>query len=182
MTEGIPARTDGDLAIQIVLLKTLADVVLDEIKSAKEIAADQYAKGASVPARTDSFDGDIKLGRVTKSDPKPVAEVTDPAALDAYIRAEHYEQLSHGVELGDLGEILAILKDQGRSDLFTSTEAIPPWLYKQMLAAALAGKPIPGVQVRRPSGVVSATKERAAVELVRRLLSGAPVQLIGIEA
>lgn len=182
MTEEIQAYTDGDLATKIVLLKTLADVVLDEIKRAKEIAADQYPKGASVPARTDSIDGDIKLGRVTKSDPKPVAEITDPAALNAYIRAEHYEQLHHGVELGDLGEILAILKDHGRSDLFTPTEEVPHWLYTQALAAALAGKPIPGVTVSRPPGVVSATKERAAVELVRRLLSGAPVQLLGIEA
>lgn len=181
MTE-IQARTDGDLAIQIVLLKTLADVVLDEIKRAKEVAADQYPKGASVPARTDSIDGDIKLGRVTKTDPKPVATVVDADALDAYIRTEHYEELHHGVELGDLGEILAILKDQGRSDLFAPTEEVPEWLRKQMLAAALAGKAIPGVEVRRPPGVVSATKERAAVELVRRLLAGAPVQLLGIEA
>jgi hypothetical protein len=182
VTDEIEAFTDSDLAMKIVLLKTLADLVLDEFKAAKAIAADQYPKGLSISARTDSSDGDVKLGKVSKSDPKPVAEIVDRDELDDYIRAEYPDKLEHNIRLGDLGEILAILKDLGREDLFTEIKAIPEYLHTQMLTAAVGGRPIPGVALRRPAGVVSATKERAAVEMVRRLLSGAPVQLLGIEA
>lgn len=179
MTEEIQAWTYADLAKKIVLLKTLADLVNDELRHTKILAASKYPKGASIPARTDS---DEKLGRVTKSDPKPVARVTDQEALDAYIRAEFPDKLEHDVRLGDMGEVLAALIDAGRKDLITETEVIPPYLDAQVLASALTGKPVPGVTVVRPDGVVSARVERAAIELVRNLLAGAPVQLLGIEA
>lgn len=175
MSEIIEAYTDSDLAYRIVLLKTLADLVLDEFKSAKQVAADQFPKGAAIPARTDD---DLKLGKVSKSDPKPVAEVVDRAALDDYIRTVYADKLESRIELGDVAQILPVLLDAGRTDLFTEVEVIPDYLYGLAKAAAVKGKAVPGVEVKSPPGVVSARREIAAETEVRRLLSGARVPLL----
>jgi hypothetical protein len=179
VTNEIQAWTDADLAYRIVLLKTLLDMVTREFRETKALAAEQYPKGASIPARTDE---DVKLGRVTKSDPKPVAEVVDADALSAHIRAHFPDKLDSVIELADLGEVLPVLQAAGRDDLFTMTESVPEWLVKQLLSAAVAGQSIPGVRVRRPEGVVSARAEFAAETVVRQLLNAGPVPLIrGIE-
>lgn len=180
MTDEIEAFTDSDLAMKIVLLKTLLDLVTREFRETKALAAEQWPKGASIPARTDT---DLKLGRVSKSDPKPTAAVVDDEAFDAWLRAEHPDKLQHHVELGDLGEVLAMLIEQGRRDLITESLVVPEWLRSNMIAAALTGREIPGVIVTHPAGGVSATNVPAAERVVRQLLSGSPVQLLrGIEA
>jgi hypothetical protein len=176
VSEIIEAYTDTDLAYRIVLLKTLADLVNAEFKSAKQIAHEQFPKGASIPARTDN--DDIKLGKVTRTEPKPVADVVDRDALDDYIRAEYADRLESRVDLGDIAQIIPILLDAGRRDLFTEVEVIPDYLYGLAKAAAVKGKQVPGLAVRRPEGHVMATSERAADQEVRRLLSGARVPLL----
>lgn len=179
MTAEIQAYTDADLAYKIVLLKTLADLVLEEFAHAKAIADEQLAKGAGIPARTAD---DVKLGRVTKSDPKPVPKIVDRDELDEWIRTQYPDKLVKRAELGDLGEILALLKDSGREDLFTVVSDIPDYLYKQAEALAKNGRPVPGIELRTPKPVVSARSEIAAEYVVRQLLAGAPVPLLGIEA
>lgn len=175
MSEIIEAYTDADLAYRIVLLKTLQDLVIAEFKAAKQIADEQFPKGVGIPARTD---GDVKLGKVSKSDPKPVADVVDRKALDEHIRAEYADKLESRVELGDIAQIIPVLLDAGRTDLFTEVEVIPDYLYGLAKAAAIKGKPVPGVEVRTPPGTVSARAEVAAQQEVRRLLSGARVPLL----
>lgn len=183
MTDEIQPWTDGDLTYRIVMLAALVDLALAELKRTKEIAASRHAKGTTIPAWMKNPDGeDIKLGGVNKSNPKPKAEVRDGAALDAYIRAEFADKIEHDVILGDPGAVLPVLIEAGRKDLFEEIELVPDWLRKQVITSALNGNNIPGVEVVRPPGVVSVTKDRAAVEEVRRLLSGARVPLLGIEA
>lgn len=179
MSTEIQAYTDADLAYKIVLLKTLVDLVMDEFTRTKAIAAEQLPKGASIPARTSD---DVKLGKVSKTDPKPVAEIVDRDELDEWIRTQYPDKLDTRAELGDMGEILALLNDLGRKDLFTTVTEIPAHLYTQAKAMAANGRPIPGVALRRPPGVVSARKEIAAEYVVRQLLAGSPVPLLGIEA
>ncbi|MEU9515879.1 hypothetical protein [Micromonospora sp. NPDC048169] len=175
MSDIIEAYTDADLAYRIVLLKTLCDLVIDEFKAAKQIAGDQFPKGAAIPARTGD---DVKLGKVSKSDPKPVAEVVDRAAVEDYIRTEYADKLESRVELGDIAQIIPILLDADRADLFTEVEVIPDYLYGLARAAAVKGMAVPGVEVKSPPGVVSARSEVAAQQEVRRLLSGARVPLL----
>ena len=175
MSDIIEAYTDSDLAYKIVLLKKLCDLVIDEFKAVKQIASDQFPKGAAIPARTGD---DVKLGKVSKSDPKPVAEVVDRDELDDYIRAEYADKLESRIELGDIAQILPVLLDAGRTDLFTEVEVIPDYLYGLAKAAAIKGKSVPGVEVKSPPGVVSARAELAAEQEVRRLLSGARVPLL----
>lgn len=179
MTAEIQAYTDSDLAYKIVLLKTLSDLVLDEFARAKSIADEQMLKGASIPARTAD---DVKLGRVTKTDPKPVPRIVDRDELDEWIRTQYPDKLEKRAELGDPGQIVALLRDAGREDLFTEVSDIPDYLYKQAEALAKNGRPVPGIELRYPKPVVSARSEIAAEYVVRQLLSGSPVPLLGIEA
>ncbi|MBF6213719.1 hypothetical protein IU487_22135 [Nocardia puris] len=175
----IEAYTNADLAYKIVMLKTLADLVLEEFKRSKQVMGEQIARGDSVAARTAD---DRKLGRVTKSDPKPEATVTDPDALDDWLRTEYPDKIESRVELGRVDEILPILIDAGRSDLFTEVHVVPAYLVGQAKAAAARGRPIPGITVAPGKPVVSATKEITAEYAVRELLAGARVPLLGIEA
>lgn len=177
MSNEIQAWTDSDLAVRIVMLKALTDLLNREFKAAKAIAAQQYPKGTAIPARSAD---DMKLGRVSKSDPKPDATVSDYDALDAYIRERHADKLTRRLELGPAEEIVPILIDAGRRDLFREVEIVPRWLIDQMEKEALS-KPIPGITVFRPDGVVSARTEPAAVEAVKQLLAAAPVRLLELE-
>lgn len=179
MAGDIQLLTDQDLAYKIVLLKALTDLVLAEFDQAKRIADEQFAKGTSIPARTTA---DEKLGRVTKSDPKPVADVVDADALDKWLRTEYTDQLISTSELADLGEVAAALVDAGRGDLIRTMTTVPAHLVGLAKTRALRGEAVPGVAVRTPRGTVSARTERAAVDTVRQLLAGSPVPLLGIEA
>lgn len=182
MTEETPALSNADHSYKIVLLKTLMDLIGAEFDQSKGVAGEQMLKGETVPARVLLDGQDIKLGSINKSDPKPRAEVRDPAALDAYIMAEHADKLVRKAELADPGEVIPVLIDAGRADLFTEVDVIPDWLRKQVLTSALKGADVPGVIVRTPGGTVSARAELAAEYVARRLLSGARVPLLGIEA
>lgn len=166
-THEIEAWTDSDLTVRIVLLKALLDEVTAEFVAMKTLAGERWAKGSTLPARNGQ---DVKLGRVTKSDPKPVARVTDREAFEAYVYAEHPGELDTVVTLGEVGEILPILIDAGRTDLFTEDTVIPAALIARLEKAALT-QPIPGITVRFPEGVVSAAPAEAAKHTVKRMLA-----------
>lgn len=170
--------SNADLAQRIVFLKTIADLVDAELKATKMLAADQFQKGDSSTARSRE---DVKLGRVVKTDPKPVSRIVDEDALDAYLRAEYADVLIPSLTLGDPAEIVPILRDAGREDLFSVSESVPGWLVHQAEAEALAGKPIPGIEVHTPPGWIQVKVEQAAKDAAKHLLAGAQAQL-GIEA
>ena len=174
----IEAWTDADLAMRIVVLKAISEVVNAEFAVAKALAAKQYPKGASIPARTPN--DDVKFGRVTKSDPKPTARITDQAALMEYIRAEYPDSLRRIYGLGDTKEIVSVLRAAGREDLFTEDEVPPDWLLSKLEKEAVR-KPIPGIVVHTPGGTVSARVEAAAQDAVRNILGASPVRLLEIE-
>jgi hypothetical protein len=181
MSNEIQAYTDADLSYRIVMLKALTDLIKTEFIAAKRIAAEQYAKGAGIPARQ-KIDGlDVKLGRVTKSDPSPVATVTNQDEFESYLEVKFADTAVHEVILGDTSEICAALADAGREDLFTVVHRIPDWQRQERLKAALAGEKVPGVTVSSPDGVVSARTEKAATDIVVELLSASPVPLLSIE-
>lgn len=179
MTEETPALSNADRAYKIVMLKTLIDLVMEEFKREKQVMGQLISRGDGVAARTPD---DRKLGRVTKSDPKPVAVISDLDALEEWLRTQYPDKLEHRVSLGRVDEILPILIDAGRRDLFTDTEVVPDYLVGQAKTLAAQGRPIPGITVQPGNAVVSATKEIAAEYEVRSLLSGARVPLLGIEA
>lgn len=177
MSAEIQAYTDADLAYKAVMLKAAAGLILDEFEAVKALAAEQFQKGDSKAAR----DGELKLGRLTMSDPKPKATVTDAALFEAYLEVKYADAAVHEAILGDPSEICAALADAGRDDLYTVVHSIPDWVRQERLKAALAGESVPGVTVAAPAGVMSAKPEQAAKDLVRELLNGSAVPLLAIE-
>ncbi|RVW03028.1 hypothetical protein [Rhodococcus xishaensis] len=174
----IQVFADADLAYQAVMLKALADTVLDAQKRVRHELAQRMAKGDRLTAR----DGDAKLGSVNLTDPKPKATVTDEAAFADYLTAKYGDEATVTVELGDVGEICAVLADSGHEDLFTVRQVFPAWVREQAIKDALLPRhTVPGVTVTVPAGVVSARTEQAAVERVRAVLSGGDVRVLAIE-
>ncbi|MFJ4653802.1 hypothetical protein ACIP5Y_21255 [Nocardia sp. NPDC088792] len=168
----------GDLARRIVFLKTISDLVGEELNKAKRLAVIRFQKGSSEPARDAN---DVKLGNVSKSDPKPVAAVVDDERLAEHILQTRPDECITEVRLGDTAQIAAVLTDAGRTDLFTAVKTIPGWLYQEMEAKALAGTSVPGIEVRTPAGYITVRLEQAAKDAVRELLAASPIAL-GIEA
>ncbi|MEV0357154.1 hypothetical protein AB0H71_13940 [Nocardia sp. NPDC050697] len=171
----IQAYTTPDLAYRVVLLKTAADLVNREFREAKALMDEQMARGDSVAART--LD-DLKLGRVSKSDPKPEAVIADRDELEEWLRTEYPDKLDTRVEFARLDEVLAVLVDAGRGDLITQVTTVPDYLVGQAQALALSGRPVPGLKVQAKKAVVAATSELAAEREVRQLLAGARVPLL----
>lgn len=168
----------GDLARRIVFLKTVAEIVEGELTKAKRLAALQFSKGMSVAARSED---DVKLGKVAMTDPKPVAAIVDEEQLAKHIFQTRPDECVTSVTLGDPAQIVPILIDAGRTDLFDGIETIPDWLFQEMEAQALAGTAVPGIEVRVPAGYITVRVEQAAKDAARELLAAAPIQL-GIEA
>jgi hypothetical protein len=181
MTDTIQAWTDTDLAVRAVLLKTLADLVNAEFRTVKALAAEQFPKGASIPARTAKDQGDVKLGKLSKSDPKPTAQVTNIAEFEGWLRHKFSDKLEPRVILGEPSEICAVLQDHGHDDLYSIEEVIPDWLRNEWVTKAAGGEKVPGVTVSTPDGVVQARAEAAAKALVVELLSASPVPLLALE-
>lgn len=174
MTE-IQVFTDSQLAHRVVMLKAFADVILDALNVDRDDMASRMAKGDRVTARS----GDVKLGSMSLSDPKPVAKVTDNAAFEDYLSIKYGDEAERTVRLGDPAEICAALADAGRDDLFEVVETFPAWVRKAGVDDALIpGRTVPGVTVTVPPGVLSVRTADAAVEAVKSAISSSGVLAI----
>lgn len=172
----IQTWTGSELARRLVFLKTIADLVDTELKTLKSEAMARFDKGMSIPARSDE---DVKLGQVLRTDPKPVAVITDEEALEEYVLVNYPDEVESQLTLGDPAEVVPILMDAGRLDLFSEDRYVPDFLMRQMEAEALSGKKIPGIEVRTPGGWMQVKVEHAAKVAARELLSS--VHLLEIE-
>lgn len=169
--------TGPELARRLVFLKTVADLVDKELRTLKSAAMEQFAKGMSIPARTDE---DVKLGQVIRTDPKPVAAIVDEDALTDYILTQHADETEAVLSLGDPAEIVPILRDAGRDDLFAEERVIPDHVIQRMETLALSGNRVPGIEVRTPHGWMQVKVEHAAKDAARKLLADA--NLLELEA
>lgn len=170
--------SNTQLAQRLVFLRTVADVVETELKAVKAQATLQWRKGDTSTVRSAD---DAKLGQVTRTDPKPVAAVVDEELLAKYIFQTRPDDCVTSVTFGDPAQIVPILIDAGRTDLFAGVETIPDWLFQEMETRALAGESVPGIEVRTPPGWIQVRTGSQIKDAVRALLNAAPTQL-GIEA
>lgn len=168
MSNDIQEWTGSELARRLVFLKTIADLVDTELKTLKSAAMEKFDKGMSIPARAED---DVKLGQVLRTDPKPVPVIVDGEALDEYAFAHYPNEVGAHLTLGDPAEIVPILMEAGRADLFSQERFVPDYLIRQLEAEALSGKKIPGIEVRTPGGWMQVKVEHTAKAAVRELLS-----------
>jgi len=155
--------TPSLIAVDLFALKILGTVVREGTADRKAVATATMKKGDSIAARVDVDGRDVKLGKVTMTDPKPVGRVTDRAALDEWLTT-HVEGAVLHDHAPHLLSFVGEVADWARSAAVTKAEA-----------AHRAGSPplAPGIEVIVPDGVVSVGKEtpearEAVLTLIRQ--------------
>lgn len=170
--------TPSSIAVDLFALKVLGVVVREGTADRKAAATANMKKGDSIAARVDVDGRDVKLGKVTMTDPKPVGRVTDRDALDEWLTKHVEGAVIERPAFGPDAEVAAVLNEHA-PHLLTFVAEVAEWaraaaLIKAESAHRAGSKPLaPGIEVTVPDGVVSVGKEspeaRAAVlSLIRQ--------------
>ncbi len=174
MTEPSPSS----IAVDLFALKILGVVVREGTADRKAVATATMKKGDSIAARVDVDGRDVKLGKVTMTDPQPVARIADRDALDEWLTKHVEGAVIERPAFGPDAEVAAVLNEHA-PHLLTFVAEVAEWARSAALSKAEAAhragsKPLaPGIEVTTPDGVVSVSKEtpeaRAAVlSLIRQ--------------
>lgn len=158
--------------LRLAFLKFVGAAVKAADAEARQDAARLMRKGTTLPIRSPIDDS--KMARTTMSDPKPVATVVDPAALDEWVR-EHYPEKvkTETVIVGTDAEVIAVLREseQGRR-LLAVQDILPGWVVNEIVTLSKgAGEPVGpggeigddaprGIDVHVPDGVLSVTVDK----------------------
>jgi hypothetical protein len=182
MTTHQPAE-QGDATTVTRLLSTKGAVLATGAASAiaKVAASTEAAARAALAEHYDLDEGDgitirhpdtrAKLGKVTRSDPKPVAEVFSESALLEHGTKENPDGVASLFTVtGDPDDVVAVLLKHAPQLVTESTE-LRDWYRKELLASAVAGEAIPGVAVRTKPGVVSVTHAEGSLDQYRALMA-----------
>lgn len=167
----------ADAVLVVGALSALTKATKDGDATARGIlAADYLSEGDRITIRHPETGA--KLGTVSVSEPKPVAEVVDEAALTAYAAETLDGQpvgTIEGVDLARLDDVLDVLSTHA-PDLITRTPVLATWARKQLLdGAAATGDPIPGVEVRTKAGHATVRHEPTALDAYRALMASGRV-------
>jgi len=156
--------TPSSIAVDLFALKILGTVVREGTADRKAVATATMKKGDSIAARVEIDGRDVKLGKVTMTDPKPVARITDQDALDGWIAAHDPDAVIQRPVFGPDAEVAAIL-DEHAPHLLSFVGEVAQWARSAELSRAEAAHragsmPLaPGIEVTVPDGVVSVGKE-----------------------
>lgn len=175
-------------ALQLLVLKAVQDIVRHALVDPRAAMHEALSNGdrLSIVSPLDGAD----IGDVLRTKPKPVAEVTDQDALEAWL-VEHYPELleqRRGIAAHHLDEALDVLQEHAPHLVTVEDDTVPERLVSAVLAATLAaGRPtgpggeadVPGVKVERPPGVVTVRLADGGVDAVRQLFTEGLVTLDG---
>lgn len=168
----VPQVSTADAVLLVGLLSAISKATTDADKQARTvIAADYLSEGDRVTIRHPETRA--KLGTVSVTEPKPVAEVEDEDALTAHAAEvlDNAVGTVEGVDLSQLDEVLDVLSTHA-PHLISRTPMLATWARKQLLdQAATDGEPIPGVVVRMKRGHAAVRHEPGALDAYRALIA-----------
>lgn len=160
------ALTPIDLAVlRVSVLTWMGKRIKAETDVARLEAARLLKKGDTLAARSPL--DDTRLGRVSMSDPKQTARVTDRAAVDAWISDKYADKCVGRWEItGPMAEVIATLREHA-PHLVEYVTSVPDWAVNELLTRAERyGEPVgfsmecgpdapPGIAVKTPDGVLT---------------------------
>ncbi|MGH7743331.1 MAG: hypothetical protein ACREQ5_00715 [Candidatus Dormibacteria bacterium] len=151
-------------------LKFVGEAVREADKAARSEAVKHLKKGDTLAVRSPI--DDTKMSRVSMSDPKHVAHVADPAALDAWIRENYPDKIQETTTIvGSDTEVTQVLREHA-PHLLAHATVVPGWVVNELLTISQgAGTPVgfggecdtqapPGIKVTVPDGTLSITVDR----------------------
>lgn len=146
-------------------------------KAARAIIAREYlTEGDRITIR-DPRDG-TKLGTVSVSEPKAVAEIDDKEALLDYIAHQHPEAVSSKQTIRPAAMAIALgLLAKHAPNLLTRPQRVAAdWAVAEVLnKAAASGDPVPGVSVRTKRGHATVRPAEGSLEKYRELVAAGQV-------
>lgn len=164
MTDPLPPE------VELLALKALENEVVRRQKVVKAVIGQGYADGDKHTFRSPLDDAPV--GIVYKTDPEPVWEVVDRDALEAHLRAIPYNVTSKvTIAPEDMPEVLAVLAVHAPDLIAETHELDSSAVAAALLQSKVDGKPAaPGIEKRKPSGVLTPKLGRGAYETVGRLI------------
>lgn len=179
--------TTENLALKVGALKAIKDFVETAYDEARAEIAATMKRGDKLTARSPI--DDTKIGSVTLTDPKRVADVSNMAALVAWL-TEHYPDLvSTTYEVNATAEQVRALVFEHHPEWLTQKTRVDPRAVAMIRErSAAAGEPIgptgeldvPGVVVNTPDPVVTCRPAPGALDIVANLIRADRIGLDGV--
>jgi hypothetical protein len=162
-----------DLALKVAALKVVSDYTTQRYNEArKEIGATMH-RGDRQMARSPL--GEVKLGAVTKTDPKCTALIADESAFTAWVEQHYPERMVYDFDvIGSEQEVKALLFEHA-PHLLRKVAKPDPELVKQIRQDSVSiGVPmgpggevdVDGVEVKTPEPVVTCKPDPNALAAV----------------
>jgi hypothetical protein len=170
---------EREMALGLVVTQWVADRVAPGIAAIRENGKKHLVPGESIAA-VSPIDGAV-LGSITRTKPKPVAKVTDMAALMAHVQDTNPEELRDIDYIsGSDEEVLAALKDS-HPHLVKQRVEVSEQHLSFVLKKAAGSKDYrpPGVEVSTPTGTVNIYPADDADEAIQAVIRARVVDLDG---
>lgn len=182
--------TPADRAVlRVSVLTWMSKRIRAENDGARVEASEQLKKGDTLSARSPL--DDTRIARVSMSDPKPTATVTNRIALDVWITGHYPEKLVERTEIvGPMSDVLAVLR-KFAPDLIEDVKSVPDWAVNELLKKAEGLKqPVgyggecgadapPGITVKVPDGVLTVRLDDTATDAIRAMWDARLVDMDG---
>jgi hypothetical protein len=175
-----------DLFLKTAALKVISEFTADRYNDARREVAAELNKGDRKTVRSPI--GDVKVGQVWVTDPKPVCSITDRAALTDWLQAEYPAMTETGYEvIGSEAEIVAVLFEHA-PHLLREVRRINPDQLRELKANCVAlgqvvgpggEADVPGLAVSEPDGVVTCKPDAAGFQAVMELYRAGRLELDG---
>jgi hypothetical protein len=175
-----------DLFLRTAALKVISEFTAARYADARAEVAKTLNKGDRKTVRSPL--GDVKVGQVWVTDPKPVCSITDRAALTDWLQAEYPAMTETGYEvIGSEAEIVAVLFEHA-PHLLREVRRINPDQLRELKANCVAlgqvvgpggEADVPGLAVSEPDGVVTCKPDAAGFQAVMDLYRAGRLELDG---
>lgn len=181
-----PDTAPEDLFLRTAALKVISEYTAARYNDARAKVAAELNKGDRKTVRSPL--GDVKVGQVWVTDPKPVCAITDRTALTEWL-TEHYPAMTKtGYEvIGSDPEIVAVLFEHA-PHLLREVRAIDPDQLRELKANSVAigavvgpggETDVPGIEVHEPDGVVTCKPDSQGLQAVMDLYRAGRLDLDG---
>ena len=112
---------------------------------------------------------DAKLGIVLRTSPEPTWQIVDREALTKWLEADpdNVEQVDDIA--GSEEQVIEVLREHA-PELLARVERVRPSVIAAALEVAKRGTPIPGIEKVKPRGTLSIRPDKAAGEVIARLV------------
>jgi hypothetical protein len=175
-----------DLFLKAAALKVISEFTSARYNDARAEVAKELNKGDRKTVRSPL--GDVKVGQVWVTDPKPVCSVTDRTALTDWLQTNYPAMTETGYEvIGSEAEIVAVLFEHA-PHLLREVRRINPDQLRELKANCVAlgqvvgpggEADVPGLAVSEPDGVVTCKPDTAGFQAVMDLYRAGRLELDG---